>query len=89
MGYRLVQGYVCETTLFAATYLVTLLMLNMYDKSMYMNMYDKSIYMQAASNWLYIYPKGFRDLLLYIKTMYNNPLIYITENGKSTYYYIK
>ncbi|KAK6933704.1 Glycoside hydrolase family 1 [Dillenia turbinata] len=35
----------------------------------------------AASSWLYVYPRGFRDLLLYIKKKYNSPLIYITENG--------
>ncbi|XP_031282531.1 beta-glucosidase 12-like [Pistacia vera] len=36
---------------------------------------------KAASDWLYIYPQGIRDLLLYTKKKYNNPLIYITENG--------
>ncbi|XP_057456241.1 beta-glucosidase 12-like isoform X1 [Lotus japonicus] len=36
---------------------------------------------RAASDWLYVYPKGIRELLLYIKRKYNNPLIYITENG--------
>ncbi|KAK4608252.1 hypothetical protein RGQ29_001882 [Quercus rubra] len=36
---------------------------------------------QAASNWLYVYPTGIRDLLLYTKIKYHNPLIYITENG--------
>nr|ABY48758.1 glycosylhydrolase 1 [Leucaena leucocephala] len=36
---------------------------------------------RAASDWLYVYPRGIRDLLLYVKTKYNNPLIYITENG--------
>ncbi|XP_012573126.1 cyanogenic beta-glucosidase-like isoform X1 [Cicer arietinum] len=35
----------------------------------------------AASNWLCIYPRGFRQLLLFIKKQYNNPVIYITENG--------
>uniref|UniRef100_A0A2N9G7W5 Beta-glucosidase n=1 Tax=Fagus sylvatica TaxID=28930 RepID=A0A2N9G7W5_FAGSY len=35
----------------------------------------------AASSWLFVYPSGFRDLLLYVKTKYHNPLIYITENG--------
>ncbi|XP_027357327.1 beta-glucosidase 12-like [Abrus precatorius] len=36
---------------------------------------------RAASEWLYVYPKGIREVLLYIKSKYNNPLIYITENG--------
>ncbi|EEF48842.1 beta-glucosidase, putative [Ricinus communis] len=36
---------------------------------------------KAASDWLYVYPRGFRDVLLYTKKKYNNPLIYITENG--------
>ncbi|KAM1393315.1 hypothetical protein ACFX10_029125 [Malus domestica] len=35
----------------------------------------------AASSWLVIYPKGIREILLYAKHKYNNPLIYITENG--------
>ncbi|CAL1391182.1 unnamed protein product [Linum trigynum] len=36
---------------------------------------------QAASNWLYIYPNGIEELVTYTKEKYNNPLIYITENG--------
>ncbi|VFR00067.1 unnamed protein product [Cuscuta campestris] len=32
-------------------------------------------------DWLFIYPKGIRMLMLYIKQKYNNPPIYITENG--------
>ncbi|XP_030953438.1 beta-glucosidase 12-like isoform X1 [Quercus lobata] len=36
---------------------------------------------KAASEWLRLYPKGIRDLLLYIKTKYHDPLIFITENG--------
>ncbi|KAF7824010.1 cyanogenic beta-glucosidase-like isoform X1 [Senna tora] len=39
----------------------------------------------AASAWLCIYPRGFRELLLYIKRKYNNPMIYITENGYDEY----
>ncbi|KAB1227610.1 Beta-glucosidase 12 [Morella rubra] len=35
----------------------------------------------AASSWLYVYPRGIRDLLLYTKEKYHNPLIYITENA--------
>ncbi|TKY68191.1 Beta-glucosidase 13 [Spatholobus suberectus] len=37
---------------------------------------------EAASDWLYIYPRGIQDLLLYTKEKFNNPVIYITENGK-------
>uniref|UniRef100_A0A7N2KL31 Beta-glucosidase n=1 Tax=Quercus lobata TaxID=97700 RepID=A0A7N2KL31_QUELO len=36
---------------------------------------------EAASDWLYVYPRGIRDILLYTKKKYNNPLIFITENG--------
>ncbi|KEH30282.1 putative beta-glucosidase [Medicago truncatula] len=35
----------------------------------------------AASPWLFVYPRGIQELLLHTKTKYNNPLIYITENG--------
>ncbi|KAF9593426.1 hypothetical protein IFM89_022892 [Coptis chinensis] len=37
----------------------------------------------AGSSWLYVYPRGILDLLLYIRQRYNNPTIYITENGIS------
>ncbi|KAF8396085.1 hypothetical protein HHK36_017697 [Tetracentron sinense] len=40
-----------------------------------------SIGPKAASDWLFVYPRGIRDLLLYTKRKYNNPVIYITENG--------
>ncbi|XP_054815925.1 vicianin hydrolase-like [Prosopis cineraria] len=35
----------------------------------------------TALSWLYIYPKGLRELLVYVKNKYQNPTIYITENG--------
>jgi hypothetical protein len=38
---------------------------------------------QAASPWLFVYPRGIQELLLYTKTKYNNPLIYVTENGNT------
>ncbi|KAI4383680.1 hypothetical protein MLD38_009488 [Melastoma candidum] len=40
---------------------------------------------QAASSWLYIYPYGIYELLRYVKSEYNDPLIYITENGVDDY----
>ncbi|VAH53366.1 unnamed protein product [Triticum turgidum subsp. durum] len=36
---------------------------------------------QAASPWLYVYPQGLHDMLLFLKEKYHNPTIYITENG--------
>ncbi|XLR35561.1 hypothetical protein HN51_044923 [Arachis hypogaea] len=36
---------------------------------------------RAASDWIYLYPQGIEELLMYIKIKYNNPIIYITENG--------
>ncbi|PQM37353.1 vicianin hydrolase [Prunus yedoensis var. nudiflora] len=35
----------------------------------------------TALSWLHIYPKGIRELMLHIKEKYNDPEIYITENG--------
>ncbi|XAR60322.1 Beta-glucosidase [Bertholletia excelsa] len=40
-----------------------------------------SIGPKAASDWLFVYPRGIYKILLYIKRKYKNPLIYITENG--------
>lgn len=36
---------------------------------------------QAASEWLYVVPWGIHKVLNYIAQRYNNPPIYITENG--------
>nr|XP_043608969.1 beta-glucosidase 12-like [Erigeron canadensis] len=36
---------------------------------------------KGGSDWLRAYPQGLHDLLVYIKNNYNNPTIYITENG--------
>ncbi|XP_045824007.1 non-cyanogenic beta-glucosidase-like [Trifolium pratense] len=40
---------------------------------------------RAASFWIYTYPKGLRDLLLHIKDKYNNPSVYIHENGMNEF----
>ncbi|KAJ4977799.1 hypothetical protein NE237_008579 [Protea cynaroides] len=37
----------------------------------------------SATTWLHVYPRGIRDVLLYTKRRYKNPVIYITENGIS------
>ncbi|KAK9692388.1 hypothetical protein RND81_09G261000 [Saponaria officinalis] len=36
---------------------------------------------KAASDWLHIFPIGIYNILMDIKKTYNNPVIYITENG--------
>lgn len=38
----------------------------------------------TALSWLYVYPRGIYDLMIYIKENYKNPPIYITENGVAT-----
>jgi len=40
------------------------------------------VVVQTDLNWLYVYPKGIHDLVSHIKTVYKNPPMYITENGK-------
>jgi beta-glucosidase len=42
------------------------------------------IFLQAGSSeWLYAYPKGIEDLLLHTKYKFDDPVIYITENGNA------
>ncbi|MGJ2543740.1 family 1 glycosylhydrolase, partial [Salmonella enterica subsp. enterica serovar Paratyphi A] len=36
---------------------------------------------QATCEWIYVYPQGIYDLMVYVKRKYKNPTIYITENG--------
>ncbi|KAH7542139.1 hypothetical protein FEM48_Zijuj02G0041600 [Ziziphus jujuba var. spinosa] len=36
---------------------------------------------KAASEWLYVVPWGIRKILKYIAQKYNNPPVYVTENG--------
>ncbi|GJW43629.1 beta-glucosidase 24-like protein [Tanacetum coccineum] len=37
---------------------------------------------QGGLDWLYSYPPGFYKLLVYIKSTYGDPQIYVTENGR-------
>ncbi|KAJ0973072.1 hypothetical protein J5N97_021031 [Dioscorea zingiberensis] len=39
---------------------------------------------QSNGSWIYVYPRGLKDLLLYIRKRFENPAIYITENGISS-----
>lgn len=35
----------------------------------------------SSLDWLKVVPWGFRKLLVWIKDTYNNPVVYVTENG--------
>lgn len=39
--------------------------------------------LQAASLWLWVVPSGLQSILGWIRERYNNPPIYITENGEN------
>ncbi|KAI8545750.1 hypothetical protein RHMOL_Rhmol07G0062300 [Rhododendron molle] len=43
--------------------------------------HGKLIGTPTAVSIFYIFPKGLQELLIYTKKKYNNPVIYITENG--------
>ncbi|GBP55851.1 Myrosinase 1 [Eumeta japonica] len=47
--------------------------------------YQREEWATAASSWLKVVPWGFYKLLGKIRDSYNNPQIFITENGFSTY----
>ncbi|XP_058200437.1 raucaffricine-O-beta-D-glucosidase-like isoform X3 [Rhododendron vialii] len=36
---------------------------------------------QASCGWIYVYPQGIYEVMMYTKKKYKNPIIYITENG--------
>ncbi|CAN8254154.1 unnamed protein product [Cochlearia groenlandica] len=36
---------------------------------------------KGGSDWLFIYPEGIRELLLHVKLKFNDPVLYVTENG--------
>ncbi|KAL5976896.1 hypothetical protein ACLOJK_021232 [Asimina triloba] len=46
---------------------------------------DRNTDWATGSTWLYVYPRGLLELLVYTSFKYNNPVIYITENGVGEY----
>ena len=41
------------------------------------------VFYSSGSSWLFNTPELMRDILVWIKNEYNNPPLYITENGFS------
>lgn len=42
----------------------------------------KLIGQQGDSSWLYVVPWGFQKMLKWVAGRYDNPGIYVTENGR-------
>ncbi|KAK3007275.1 hypothetical protein RJ639_015823 [Escallonia herrerae] len=38
-------------------------------------------FMEGYSDWIRVYPAGIQEFLVYVKEKYDNPVIYISENG--------
>jgi beta-glucosidase len=38
--------------------------------------------LQTPSDWLFVAPSGMRNLLGWVRERYNNPIVYVTENGR-------
>lgn len=47
--------------------------------------YQNTSWPETASEWFRVYPKGIYNLLTWIRKEYNNPDIFVTENGYSDY----
>lgn len=52
-----------------------------YENDIGVTSYQDPNWPSSASPWLKVAPWGLRKLLKWIKKEYNNPLLYITENG--------
>jgi len=44
---------------------------------------DKTLPRSPTAPWLRVVPQGFRDMLLWMKREYDNPPVFIAENGYS------
>ncbi|XP_012250716.2 myrosinase 1-like [Athalia rosae] len=50
----------------------------------YLSVFDPS-WASSSASWLKVVPRGFRNVLCKIKDEYNNPLVYVLENGYPDY----
>ncbi|XP_050208984.1 beta-glucosidase 13-like [Mercurialis annua] len=54
------------------------------DMKVNLTMYNTNgqyIGVQGSPSWLYVVPQGLESVMKYVKDVYKNPIIYITENG--------
>ncbi|XP_050684833.1 myrosinase 1-like [Leptidea sinapis] len=54
-----------------------------FEDDMYIGTYTAPEWAIETSSWMYRYAPGLYNLLVYLKKVYNDPVIYITENGSS------
>ncbi|GAB0086592.1 hypothetical protein DMENIID0001_006860 [Sergentomyia squamirostris] len=54
-----------------------------WERDQNLTYYPDPSWKRAKSIWLYMVPQGLKDILMWIRTTYNNPEVIITENGWS------
>lgn len=52
-----------------------------FDTDMNVKFFQDESWLKGSTTWMYVVPEGLYDLLMWIRDKYNNPTVFITENG--------